>query len=256
MNNDTPDGTCYICGHGNTDVIQRHHIIPRRYSGSDKPGNLVPLCPTCHDAIERIYDDSFFEKLGVEKIDTGTEIEDEERQEECQWRTCSAEVSHRLESGGHVLHVCEGHRECQWEHCTQIGSPIPVKGEDVSIACNDHRTCYHEDCLSRVTTIYDLEYSGRTVSCESHTDDLAEAEQEAARQERIEKRSREYSRRVKDTIHNLQRSMSSHPGASVERVYAEFEDEEITEGEIDHIVQKFRDKGEVYSPDQNHLRVV
>ena len=256
MDNNTPDGSCYICGHGNTDVIQRHHIIPRRYDGTDETRNIVNLCPTCHDAIERIYDDSFFEDLGVEKIDTGTELVDVALQEECQWRTCSAEASHRLEGGGHELHVCEGHRECQWEHCTQIGSPIPIADEDFTIACSEHRTCYHEDCLSKETSVFNLEYSGRTVSCNAHTEDLDEAEQEAARQERVEQRRREYGRRIKDTIRDLTETHSDKPGAPMEEVYAEFKDEEIIESEIDLIIQKFRDKGEMYSPDQEHQRVV
>lgn len=252
MDNNTPNGTCYICGHGNTDVIQRHHIIPRRYDGTDEDRNIVTLCPTCHYAIERIYDDSFFEELGVEIEDSTREVEDQQ----CEWRTCSADASYRIEGSGYELHVCDGHRKCQWEYCTQIGSPIPIEDEDLSIACSEHRTCYHEDCLSKDTAIYNLEYSGRTVSCAAHTENLAEDEEEAARQARVERKQREYSRRIKDAIHDLQESHGDKPGAPVNKVYAAFGDDDIVEDEIDQIVQKFRDKGEVYSADRSHLRVV
>lgn len=249
MNNNTPDGTCYICGHGNTDVIQRHHIIPQRYGGGDEAENLVSLCPTCHDAIERIYDNSFFKAMGVGKEET-----EQGGEKQCEWRTCSASASYRLEGSGYELHVCRGHRECQGEHCTQVGSPIPIEDEGPTIACDEHRTCYHEDCLSRDTVLYEFEHCGRTVSCSAHTDDLAETEQEIARQERIERKRREYSHRVKSVLR--EKTRPNQPGVRIEDVYAEFEDDEITEDEIDHTIQSLRDKGEVYSPDQHRVRMV
>jgi glutaredoxin len=38
--------TCIFCG-SRTD-IQLHHIIQKRFNGSDTPDNLVPVCPHCH----------------------------------------------------------------------------------------------------------------------------------------------------------------------------------------------------------------
>jgi len=52
---------CYICGESNSNVLQTHHIIPRRYGGSDRQENLVRLCANCHQAIESLYDDEFFD---------------------------------------------------------------------------------------------------------------------------------------------------------------------------------------------------
>lgn len=56
---------CYICGRGNPDVLERHHIVPRRHGGSDESVNLVDLCPTCHSALETLYDERFYRVLGI-----------------------------------------------------------------------------------------------------------------------------------------------------------------------------------------------
>ncbi|NEU56741.1 HNH endonuclease [Halorussus sp. MSC15.2] len=47
--------------------MEEHHILPRRYDGSDEPENLVTLCSNCHTAIEKIYGDDFFDRL-IENI--------------------------------------------------------------------------------------------------------------------------------------------------------------------------------------------
>lgn len=69
---------CQICGHTNPDVLETHHKLPQRHGGPDDPENLVSLCGSCHNAIERIYDDGFFQQLfdqvgyEVEKSDADT----------------------------------------------------------------------------------------------------------------------------------------------------------------------------------------
>lgn len=55
---------CYFCD-GGGDVLESHHIVPRRFGGSDSDENLVDLCPTCHERIERLYNRRFYQKLGV-----------------------------------------------------------------------------------------------------------------------------------------------------------------------------------------------
>ena len=74
---------CFICGTHRPNSIESHHIVPQRYGGSDAPENLVNLCSSCHSAIEKLYTDSFYERLGVEEADvndtmdidtTGTKI--------------------------------------------------------------------------------------------------------------------------------------------------------------------------------------
>lgn len=56
---------CFICGYDNPHGLEQHHLVPRRYGGSDQPENLVQLCASCHAAIEKLYDDEFYQRLGV-----------------------------------------------------------------------------------------------------------------------------------------------------------------------------------------------
>ena len=51
---------CVVCGCNNQNVLERHHIIPSRYGGTDTDKNLVTLCANCHTAIERIYNEDFW----------------------------------------------------------------------------------------------------------------------------------------------------------------------------------------------------
>lgn len=77
----TESTTCYICDHDNEDVLQRHHVVPLRYGGPDTADNTVLVCPTCHTALERIYDNRFWETvariLAAESLATITELEAE-----------------------------------------------------------------------------------------------------------------------------------------------------------------------------------
>jgi predicted RecB family nuclease len=60
-----PRENCYLCG-GSSNVLQAHHIVPQRHGGSDKPENLVNVCPTCHRKLEHLYSEDFYERLGLE----------------------------------------------------------------------------------------------------------------------------------------------------------------------------------------------
>ena len=55
--------TCYVCGKRCPHLLETHHIVPRRHGGSNRSSNLVDLCPTCHRALEKIYDKSFYNTL-------------------------------------------------------------------------------------------------------------------------------------------------------------------------------------------------
>ncbi|WP_242695431.1 HNH endonuclease [Halomontanus rarus] len=57
------DSHCFICSEGNDCKLQKHHIVPRRYGGSDSEENLVTLCANCHRAVEALYDDRFYDRL-------------------------------------------------------------------------------------------------------------------------------------------------------------------------------------------------
>lgn len=61
---------CAFCGDDR--VIHEHHIIPRRFGGSDDDENLLPLCPTCHVIVEETWDKEFYEAVGARQ-DAGEE---------------------------------------------------------------------------------------------------------------------------------------------------------------------------------------
>lgn len=58
-----PRQRCYFCG--SEGPIETHHIVPKRFDGSDNEENLVDLCPNCHRRLECIYDKRFYENMSV-----------------------------------------------------------------------------------------------------------------------------------------------------------------------------------------------
>ena len=62
--------TCQDCGKTNT-RMEVHHIIPRRFNGSDSIQNLLTLCSSCHKKItgeELTHSKRFFEKINGKYI--------------------------------------------------------------------------------------------------------------------------------------------------------------------------------------------
>jgi 5-methylcytosine-specific restriction endonuclease McrA len=63
IKNPEPVESCKFCSETDPDALESHHIIPRRFNGSDEDDNLVTLCASCHRKIESLYDKEFFHKL-------------------------------------------------------------------------------------------------------------------------------------------------------------------------------------------------
>jgi ribosomal protein L7/L12 len=68
MSGPHPREDCYFCDESD-DVLETHHVVPRRHGGSDEANNLVDVCPTCHQKLERLYDDQFYKTIGAAEID-------------------------------------------------------------------------------------------------------------------------------------------------------------------------------------------
>lgn len=62
---DTTATRCFICGHANENILEVHHTVPQRLGGGDTPENTYSLCGSCHNAVEEMYDDGFYRRLGV-----------------------------------------------------------------------------------------------------------------------------------------------------------------------------------------------
>jgi hypothetical protein len=56
---------CRICGEDDDEQLGTHRVVPARYGGSDAEENCVTLCARCREAVESIYDEGFYERLGV-----------------------------------------------------------------------------------------------------------------------------------------------------------------------------------------------
>lgn len=175
------DRTCFICGHDTSAVIQEHHIAPRRYGGSDADENLVDLCPNCHDSVERIYNDAFFERLGVQK----TTDESDSDIHVCMWEDCTSTDTQPLQNDDLTVWVCDAHKQCQWwknvyktigghtKTCDRT-RVTPVESEDgrFTLLCSDHRICEQTGCANSDVCLYKEDDSfGQTRSrylCEIH----------------------------------------------------------------------------------------
>jgi hypothetical protein len=68
--------TCYFCHETDTHILETHHIVPVRHGGADDPENLVRVCPTCHERLERLYDGRFYDTLGVETTEPDADSDD------------------------------------------------------------------------------------------------------------------------------------------------------------------------------------
>lgn len=61
---------CYFCHEQDAHILETHHVVPQRFGGSDDAENLVRVCPTCHERLERLYDGRFYDALGIETEDS------------------------------------------------------------------------------------------------------------------------------------------------------------------------------------------
>lgn len=173
---------CFICGDVNGNSHQDHHIVPRRFGGSDSDENVVTLCASCHQAVEKLYDKRFYDELGVRNdgrlsvSSTGAE---------CDLSDCTAPADVQLPTDDRHddLRVCEGHATCDIRACTRSGeyaaydhpNTDPDNGVSVAIVCTEHRTCDEEGCLNPETYLVDphpeFAASSRKAFCDTHANE-------------------------------------------------------------------------------------
>lgn len=55
--------SCYFCPETESTAIESHHIVPRRFGGSDTEENKVDVCANCHRKLEALYDTRFYKKI-------------------------------------------------------------------------------------------------------------------------------------------------------------------------------------------------
>lgn len=154
---------CYICGGGNADILEGHHLVPQRFGGEDGSPNVVELCPSCHAALERLYDERFYSALSV------TPPEDDSSGE-CAYVGCTSTETVIVTGvkGMEDVAICASHRECGKPGCGSSRVDIlPLVGESGgALRCPEHQVC-ESNCGSTNTAVYQTDF-GATVRCADH----------------------------------------------------------------------------------------
>jgi hypothetical protein len=153
--------TCHFCDE--VDRLQQHHIVPRRFNGSDTNENIVTVCPTCHDKLEDLYDKRFYDTLGVKKTDS-----------ECDYNGCYSTDTTRYKNGELLVHVCDTHAKCvvdpgMHSPCTKSGLVPVYRGGGVVLVCGNHNGCNAGDCGATAKYIRDAKV-GVDRFCEGHAE--------------------------------------------------------------------------------------
>jgi len=144
--------SCYFCGEPSQ--LEQHHIVPRRFDGSDDDENLVRVCPTCHEKLESLYDKRFYDALGVEKPDSG----DGEFVGFCAHGDCHAEADHRV-TGAKTFTFCDTHFTCDYTTCdNKPVKTIPTPDEGTAgCVCEEHGRCDYKECQRKEVGVYRIE---------------------------------------------------------------------------------------------------
>lgn len=58
-----PKEKCYFCEEDSKYILEQHHVVPKRYNGSNDDKNLVTLCRRCHRKLEEMYSDDVLAKI-------------------------------------------------------------------------------------------------------------------------------------------------------------------------------------------------
>jgi hypothetical protein len=166
----TDQNNCFICGDQRQNSLEQHHIVPKRFNGSDDDENLVTLCASCHAAIEKLYDRRFYEELGVEK-----QIDDTA----CGLDGCTATADKPLDDHGDTFRVCSDHAEkcgagrgLYAGYCTRTAVSVVQSYYDnkILLRCDEHNSCGERGCKSK-EVFYDPESVLPYERCIEHFED-------------------------------------------------------------------------------------
>jgi len=121
---------CFICAEDNPNVLQTHHILPRRHGGGDSAENLVTLCANCHVAVERIYDDGFFQRIITSEVDTSrSDISKEDCTDSVDYDTAKKHIGEFFDKcddvtfSGMVMKQALYEKYCEWADANNAPRP-------------------------------------------------------------------------------------------------------------------------------------
>jgi 5-methylcytosine-specific restriction endonuclease McrA len=164
---------CFICGDSSKNRLQRHHIVPRRYGGADHEENLVTLCGGCHQAIEKIYDSKFYQRLQNRR---------EAVTEECWGKKCDNSATTRLRGprpeNPDKIPACDQHNDCAgnsvtqfWgDECGTMATHVLPSWSEYShrFLCQEHAICGHDECYADDVFLLKTEEDGILIRCYNH----------------------------------------------------------------------------------------
>lgn len=91
---------------------------------------------------------------------------------------------------------------------------------------------------------------------ETDEDPAHDEEEDEEEIDKIRIRGEDPQERLWEHIREEQHNYPELPGVPTEEVYAELGERGFEDSEIEELIQSLRDTGEIYSPDQTHVRVV
>jgi len=121
---------CFICAEDNPNVLQTHHILPRRHGGGDSAENLVTLCANCHVAVERIYDDDFYQRIDASKGDASkADVSKEDCTDSIEFNTAKKHIGEFFDKcddvifSGMVMKQALYDKYCEWADANDAPRP-------------------------------------------------------------------------------------------------------------------------------------
>lgn len=208
-----PRQRCYFCG--SDGPIQTHHVVPRRYDGSDDEENLVDLCCNCHQRLEKLYDKRFYQEISVAQTANAQVDYDVELAKENAYRTCNPTASKDIliENIG----ISCGSENVDYQAAKLIVDDMIEKG-------------WLAESKKGITTAYEWE----------HEVDIVSPNETSQTQ-------RDKIKNVKGLISNLEEQ--ERGGAPLSKLVDKAEEKlNLTTSELEDELQKLRDKGEIYEP--------
>lgn len=158
---------CHFCGQEPTET---HHIVPRRFDGTDADENLVDVCPTCHSKLESLYDKRFYDALGVEKGSAETP-----EPAECCHDHCTQETTNRFEFAGlrtYEAELCGDHAVCRrcGSPATKVIGQYDISSPGLVPTCDDCCTCRYRGCANDSVTLVPYAGTSSVRLCNGHAE--------------------------------------------------------------------------------------
>lgn len=221
-----PRQRCYFCG--SEGPIETHHIVPRRHDGDDHESNLVDVCANCHQRLEALYDQRFFDKIADAA-------------------TVEANVQYTLRSMKRF--VCDNY---ELEYNT--------REELVYTIAEFYKTDYTlqeaklivDDLIERELIAQNGDAVALLIDCEKYGTDTSDVVETGESEQATTKTQRDRQENVKWLISKIEEDFGK--GAPVEEVLDRAGEIDMQPSKVEEEIENLRRKGEAYEPKQDHLR--